>query len=160
LHLNPGLNRIEEHSAEETMRTTSNLLFFSVALLAAASALAGPRHQDTAATRATQVIEMNGDKYAFEPAEIHVKKGTRVHLKYHSVDKEHGIKIDAYAEGAKKDGHPGLRFEGNNDTGKVVKGADGTLEFVAEQPGTYRFECSIFCGFGHGRMKGKITVDE
>ena len=142
------------------MRTTSNLLFSSVALLVIGSALAAPHRQDSVPAPAVQVIEMSGDKYAFAPAEIHVKKGTRVHLKYHSVDKEHGIKIDAYAEGAKKDGHPGLRFEGNNDTGKVVKGADGTLEFVAEQPGTYRFECSIFCGSGHGRMKGKITVDE
>jgi cytochrome c oxidase subunit 2 len=103
---------------------------------------------------------MSGDRYAFSPAEIQVKKGTRVQLKLHSVDKEHGIKIDAFAEGARKDGTPGLRFEGKNDTGKVVKGADGTLEFVAEQPGTYRFECSIFCGLGHGRMKGKLTVDE
>ena len=141
------------------MRTASNLLFCSVALLAIGSALAAPRHQESTAP-AVQVIEMSGDKYAFAPADIHVKKGTRVQLKYHSVDKEHGIKIDAYAEGAKKDGAPGLRFEGKNDTGKVVKGADGTLEFAAEQAGTYRFECSIFCGLGHGRMKGKITVDE
>jgi cytochrome c oxidase subunit II len=142
------------------MRSTRNLLFCYVALFAIGSALAAPRHQESAAAPAVQVIEMSGDKYAFSPAEIHVKRGTRVQLKLHSVDKEHGIKIDAYAEGAKKDGPPGLRFEGKNDTGKVVKGAEGTLEFVAEQPGTYRFECSIFCGFGHGRMKGKITVDD
>ncbi len=142
------------------MRNTRNLLFCCVALFAVGSALAAPRHQGAAATPPIQVIEMSGDKYAFSPAEIHVKKGTRVQLKLHSVDKEHGIKIDPYAEGAKKDGPPGLRFEGKDDTGKVVKGADGTLEFVAEQPGTYRFECSIFCGLGHGRMKGKITVDE
>ena len=142
------------------MRTTSNLLFSSVALLVIGSVLAAPHRQDSAAAPAVQVIEMSGDKYAFAPADIHVKKGTRVQIKQHSVDKEHGIKIDMYAEGAKKDGPPGLRFEGKNDTGKVVKGADGTLEFVAEQAGTYRFECSIFCGLGHGRMKGKITVDE
>jgi len=141
------------------MRNDRNLVVCCVALFAIGSALAAPRQEGTAP--AVQVIEMSGDKYAFSPADIHVKKGTRVQLKLHSVDKEHGIKIDAYAEGAKKDGPPGLRFEaGKNDTGKVVKGADGTLEFVAEQPGTYRFECSIFCGLGHGRMKGKLTVDE
>lgn len=142
------------------MRTTSNLLFSSLALLVIGSALAAPPRQDSVPAPAVQVIEMSGDKYAFEPADIHVKKGTRVQLKLHSVDKEHGIKIAMYAEGVKKDGPPGLRFEGKNDTGKVVKGADGSLEFVAEQAGTYRFECSIFCGLGHGRMKGKITVDE
>lgn len=142
------------------MRNTRNLWFCSIALLTVGSVLAAPRHQDSAAAPAVQVIEMSGNKYAFDPAEIHIKKGTRVQLKLHSVDKEHGIKIDPFAEGAKKDGPPGLRFDGKNDTGKVVKGADGTLEFVAEQAGTYRFECSIFCGLGHGRMKGKITVDE
>ncbi len=142
------------------MRNTRNLWFCSIALFAIGSVVASPRHQDSAAAPAVQVIERSGNKYALDPADIHVKKGTRVQLKLHSVDKEHGIKIDPYAEGAKKDGPPGLKFEGKNDTGKVVKGADGTLEFVAEQPGTYRFECSIFCGFGHGRMKGKITVDE
>jgi cytochrome c oxidase subunit II len=142
------------------MRNTRNLLFCYAALFAVGSALAAPRHQENGPSPAVQMIEMSGDKYAFSPAEIHVKKGTRVQLKLHSVDKEHGIKIDAFAEGAKKDGPPGLRFDGKNDTGKVVKGADGTLEFVAEQTGTYRFECSIFCGLGHGRMKGKITVDE
>jgi cytochrome c oxidase subunit 2 len=142
------------------MRSTRNLLFCYVALFVIGSALAAPRRQDSAAAPAVQVIEMTGDKYEFAPADIHIKNGTHVQLKLHSVDKEHGIKIDPFAEGAKKDGAPGLRFDGKNDTGKVVKGADGTLDFVAEQPGTYRFECSIFCGLGHGRMKGKITVDE
>ncbi|MGB9463555.1 MAG: cupredoxin domain-containing protein [Candidatus Acidiferrum sp.] len=142
------------------MRNTRILLFCYAALFAVGTALAAPPRQDAAAAPAVQVIEMSGDKYAFSPVEIHVKKGARVQLKLHSVDKEHGIKINAFAEGAKKGSPPGLRFEGKNDTGKVVKGADGTLEFVAEQPGTYRFECSIFCGLGHGRMKGKITVDE
>ena len=158
MHLNLGFILIK-YPAEERMRI-AKLLFCSVSLFAIGSALAGPYHQDSATGSAVQVIEMSGDKYAFAPAEIHVKKGTRVQLKLHSVDKEHGIKIDVFAEGAKKGGPPGLRFDGKNDTGKVVKGADGTLEFTAEQPGTYRFECSILCGLGHGRMKGKITVDE
>jgi len=137
-----------------------NLLFCSVAILAIGSARAGSRPQEDPASPAVKVIEVSGDKYAFSPSEIHVKKGTRVQLKLHSVDKEHGIKINPIAEGAKKGSAPGLRFEGKNDTGKVVKGADGGIEFVAEQPGAYKFECSIFCGFGHGRMKGKIIVDE
>jgi len=142
------------------MHNARNLLFYGVAILAIGSARAGTRPQANPSSPAVQVIEVSGDKYAFSPSEIHVKKGARVQLKLHSVDKEHGIKISPIAEGAKKGSAPGLRFEGKNDTGKVVKGADGTIEFVAEQPGTYKFECSIFCGFGHGRMKGKIIVDE
>jgi cytochrome c oxidase subunit 2 len=142
------------------MHNARNFLFYGVAVLAIGGARAGTRPQANPASPAVQVIEVSGDKYAFSPSEIHVKKGARVQLKLHSIDKEHGIKISPIGEGVKKGSAPGLRFEGKNDTGKVVKGADGTIEFVAEQSGTYRFECSIFCGFGHGRMKGKIIVDE
>ncbi len=142
------------------MHSARSLLFSSIAILAIGSARAGTHLQENPSSPAVQVIEVSGDKYAFSPAEIHVKKGARVQLKLHSVDKEHGIKIDPLAAGAKKGSAPGLRFEGKNDTGKVVKGADGTIEFIAEQPGTYKFECSIFCGLGHGRMKGKIIVDQ
>jgi plastocyanin len=100
-----------------------NILCCCVALLVIGRAPAAPHYQESSAP-ATQVVEMTGDKYAFSPAEIHVKKGTRVQIKLHSVDKEHGIKIDSFTEGAKKNRPPGLRFEGKNDTGKVAKGAD------------------------------------
>jgi plastocyanin len=116
---------------EEPMRNARNVVLCGMALFAIGGVLAAPHPQEASAP-SVQVIEMSGDKYAFAPAEIHVKKGTRVQIKYHSVDKEHGIKFDAISLGAKKGGAQGLHFEGKNDTGKVVKGADGTIEFVAE----------------------------
>jgi cytochrome c oxidase subunit II len=159
MHLNLSFISNQNPMEDERMRNARNGLLCGMALFAIGSVLAAAPHQEGSAPSA-QVIEMTGDKYAFAPAEIHVKKGTRVLIKYHSVDKEHGIKLDAIPEGAKKGSTPGLRFEGKNDTGKIVKGADGTIEFVAEQTGTYKFECSIFCGLGHGRMKGKVIVEE
>jgi len=124
---------------------------------------ASPPHQAPAISQiatTTQVIQVTGDKYAFTPSEIHVRKGTRVEFTLHCVDKEHGVKFDVYPEGAKKKGPPRLQFEGKPETGKVGKGKDGSVTFVAVEPGTYEFKCSVFCGFGHGRMKGKLIVEE
>ena len=121
---------------------------------------ASVRVQDTVKPEDVQVIEVNADHYAFAPAEIRVKKSAHVQIKMHSVDKSHGLKIEPYAEGADKKGTPGLRFAAKPESGKVKKGEDGKLEFVAEQSGTYEFKCSVQCGFGHGRMKGKLIVEE
>jgi heme/copper-type cytochrome/quinol oxidase subunit 2 len=123
---------------------------------------ASPRHQEPstpAIAAATQVIQVTADNYAFTPSEIHVRKGTRVEFALHCVDKEHGVKFEVYPEGSKKKGAPGLQFEGKPETGKVGTGKDGSVTFVAVEPGTYDFKCSVFCGFGHGRMKGKLIVD-
>ena len=35
-----------------------------------------------------------------------------------------------------------------------------TIEFTADKAGTFPFQCSNFCGFGHGKMKGKLIVEE
>jgi cytochrome c oxidase subunit II len=108
---------------------------------------------------ATKVIEVSAKKYEFSPIEIRVPKGTRVELKVHSVDDTHGVKLDVYPEGAKQKGTPGLVFEHPDENGKVKKGEDQVLNFVAQEPGTYDFKCAKFCGFGHDRMKGKLIVE-
>jgi cytochrome c oxidase subunit 2 len=106
-----------------------------------------------------KVIELSAKKYEFSQTEIRVPKGTRVELKVHSVDDTHGVKLDVYPEGAKQKGVPGLVFEHPDDNGKVKKGEDQVLDFVAQQPGTYDFKCAKFCGFGHDKMKGKLIVE-
>ncbi|MGA7906617.1 MAG: cupredoxin domain-containing protein [Candidatus Sulfotelmatobacter sp.] len=107
----------------------------------------------------TKVIEVSARKYDFDPAEIHVKKGTRVELKVHSVDETHGIKLSLIPEGSKEKSNPGLLFDKPEDNGKVEKGHDQILDFVAQQPGTYEFKCARVCGIHHGRMKGKLIVE-
>ena len=122
-----------------------------------AAELASPANAQSDA--ATKVIEVSAKKYEFSPLEIRVPKGTRVELKVHSVDETHGVKLDVYPEGAKQKGTPGLVFEHPDDNGKVKKGEDQVLNFVAQEPGTYDFKCAKFCGFGHDRMKGKLIVE-
>jgi len=115
---------------------------------------------DSNANGSTKVIEVSAKKYKFDPAEIHVKKGTRVELKVHSVDETHGIKLSLTPEGSKENSTPGLIFDKPGDNGKVEKDQDQILDFVAQQPGAYEFKCAKVCGIHHGKMKGKLIVED
>jgi cytochrome c oxidase subunit 2 len=106
-----------------------------------------------------RVIEISAKKYEFAPTEIHIKKGEKVELKVHSVDETHGVKLTLYPEGEKDKGAPGLLLDTPAENGKVSKGVDQVIDFVAQEPGTYDFVCAKFCGFGHDRMKGKLIVE-
>lgn len=108
-----------------------------------------------------QVIEVSAKKYEFTPAEIRVKKGAHVQLKITATDREHGFQVIAFAEGADKKGEPGLKFDANatKPEFKLPKDQAVTIEFTASQSGTYDFKCSVFCGMGHGGMRGQIIVE-
>ena len=67
----------------------------------------------------------------------------RVKLVITANDKDHGIKIEAL-----------------NIEQILKKGAPTTVEFIADKVGEFPFVCSKFCGFGHGKMKGKLVVEE
>ena len=88
-------------------------------------------------------ISMTAKKYVFNPSTITVKKGEHVKLVITALDKDHGIKIEAL--GIKQ---------------KLKKGVPTTVEFAADEAGEFPFQCSKFCGFGHGKMKGKLIVEE
>ena len=109
---------------------------------------------------ANHVIELAAKKYEFFPGEICVKKGEKVRLKVRSTDEDHGIKVELYPKGTKERSTPELIFDNPQDNGKVEKGKDQILDFVAQQVGTYEFKCAKLCGMHHGRMKGKLIVEE
>jgi cytochrome c oxidase subunit 2 len=92
---------------------------------------------------ATQEIQMTAKKYEFNPNLITVKKGTHVKLIITALDRDHGFKLEAF---------------GINQ--KLKKGDPTTIEFTADKVGTFPFQCSVFCGMGHRRMKGKLVVEE
>ena len=72
-----------------------------------------------------------------------MKKGDKVRLIITATDRDHGIKIEGY------------------DINQVLKKGDpATIEFTADKAGTFEFKCSVRCGMGHGRMKGKLVVEE
>jgi cytochrome c oxidase subunit 2 len=88
-------------------------------------------------------IRMTAKKYEFDPNIISVRKGDHVKLVITALDHDHGFKLEA--------------FKINQ---RLKKGALTTVEFTADKVGTFPFECSHFCGVGHGRMKGKLVVSE
>lgn len=48
-----------------------------------------------------------------------------------------------------------------NDKFLFVQAAEGetkTLEFIASKAGTYLFVCTVYCGEGHGDMRGQLYV--
>jgi cytochrome c oxidase subunit II len=107
-----------------------------------------------------RVIEVTAKKYEFSPDEIRVKRGEKVRLKIHSVDENHGMKVSVYPEGNKDKSAPGLILANPQENGGVDKGHEQILEFVADRAGTYDFKCAVMCGVHHGRMKGKLIVEE
>ena len=106
-------------------------------LIVAAMAPAAP--PDPPATRAVEVV---ASRFKFEPEVLEVDQGDRVVLRARSVDTAHGLAIKEFK--VKKD---------LPDTGEEI-----TVEFVASKVGTFRIECSEYCGKGHSKMRGRLVV--
>jgi cytochrome c oxidase subunit 2 len=87
-------------------------------------------------------IKMTAKKYEFSPNMIRVKKGDHVRLVITALDRDHGFKIDAF------------KIDRN-----LPKGVAVTVDFTADRPGTFQFQCSEFCGLGHKKMKGELIVE-
>lgn len=102
----------------------------SHALVQRAHAEDAPRH-----------IEVTAKRFAFEPAEITLKKGEPVDLVLKSTDVAHG-----------------LRFRELKVDVKVSKGGTSEAHFTPNQTGTFVGHCSVFCGSGHGSMTLKLRV--
>jgi len=118
---------------------TARMIMLACWLATSLTALA---QENTAAT-APHEIQVSAKKYEFTPKEIHVKKGEHVKLVITATDHDHGFKL------------PAFKVEQ-----KIKKGETATVEFVADQAGTFPFRCSVVCGFGHHGMKGTLVVEE
>jgi cytochrome c oxidase subunit 2 len=86
-------------------------------------------------------VEVVAKRFAFEPAEITLKKGEPVDLVLTSNDVAHGVRIRE------------LNLDLHAGKGKT---ADATL--TPDTIGTFVGHCSVFCGSGHGQMALIIHV--
>jgi len=93
-------------------------------------------------SQAAGEIAITARKYSFTPDVIRVKKDEHVRLAITALDADHGFKLEA--------------FQINQ---QLKKGQATSVEFIADRPGTFPFQCSHYCGFGHGKMKGQLIVE-
>ena len=71
-----------------------------------------------------------------------MKLGDKVRLKVKSIDVDHGLAIPEF----------GVNL--------ILKPNElQTVEFVADKKGEFPFFCSVYCGVGHGGMRGKLIVE-
>ena len=110
------------------------------AFLALSTLGAGLFGQESAGPAASP-IQISAKKYQFDPALITVKQGDHVKLVITATDRDHGFKLPAY-----------------DIDQRLPKGVATTVEFTADKAGAFPFQCSVVCGLGHGRMKGKLVV--
>ena len=91
---------------------------------------------------AVKEFRLTARKFEFSPNMIKVKQGDRVKLIITAIDVEHGFKVEAF-----------------NIARTLPKGEPVVIEFTADRTGSFPFECSHFCGLGHRKMKGQLTVE-
>ena len=137
------------------LRITSLFLLSAFAL---SSGSATPPHSSQS-DQSAQVIEVTAKKYEYAPSPIRMKLGARVELRFTSLDKTHGFKINSYPDGSDDKGEPGLVFSSKEDCFRVEKGAPTVVRLIGRTPGTYSFHCCNRCGLGHGGMKGQLVVE-
>jgi len=78
------------------------------------------------------------------PMVIRVKKGDLVRLRLTSEDVAHGFRITEF----------------DVKVYPIEPGKFTTVEFVAEEAGTFDFFCNIVCSVRHGEMRGQLIVEE
>lgn len=91
----------------------------------------------------TVSFNVTAKQWSFSPTTITVKKGDRVRLSITSVDVRHGFALPTF------------------DISETLQpGQTTTVEFSADQAGSFSFFCNVFCGDGHGAMTGTLVVTE
>lgn len=87
-------------------------------------------------------FDLIAKQWTFEPSIIRVNQGDTVVLNIKSIDVKHGFSLPTFGVN--------VDLEPNKTT---------TVEFMASKKGTFTFSCSVFCGSGHGSMKGSLIVE-
>jgi cytochrome c oxidase subunit 2 len=117
-----------------------NAFIFLLAICAIAAGTSG--REVKVGVEEVKTIDVVASQYRFEPATISVAQGDRVRLRLRSADRTHGFAIKAFRVKA-----------------LIPKAGEAvTVEFVADQTGTFEFTCAEYCGTGHAGMKGRLIV--
>jgi cytochrome c oxidase subunit II len=88
-------------------------------------------------------IEVVAKRFAYEPADVTLKKGEPVVIELTSLDVAHGVK-----------------FKELNLSTVIKKDGKSELAFTPTEVGDFVGHCSVFCGSGHGTMTLTLHVRE
>jgi len=122
----------------------SVLLFAGMTLGACELLPSAEESGDTAAIPDNaKVFEIEAKRFEFVPDVVTVKKGDTVILKVKSSDVAHGISLPEF-----------------NASATLPPGKEVEITFVADKIGEFPFACSVQCGHGHSKMRGKLVVEE
>ncbi|MFW6134853.1 MAG: cupredoxin domain-containing protein [Elusimicrobiota bacterium] len=90
-----------------------------------------------------RVIKLSAFQFGFDPEKIYVMEDEKVKIIAKSKDVTHGFGISEL-----------------NINQEIPPNEEKVIEFTPEEPGEYQFRCTVYCGSGHSRMKGKLIVKE
>lgn len=90
-----------------------------------------------------QEFAVTGNSFTFSPSTMTVKKGETVRITFTNEEGFHDWKIDEF----------------NAATKQISAGVSETIEFVADQSGSFEYYCSVGSHRAMG-MKGTLTVTE
>ena len=93
------------------------------------------------ATLVTRTLTLDATQFEFTPGRLTVNQGDRVVFRLTASDVVHGFYLDGY----------GLER-------RIEPGVQQRIEFVADQPGKFRYRCSVSCGPLHPFMIGELIV--
>jgi len=91
-------------------------------------------------------IDIKAYQFFWEPELIIVNKDEKIRLKISTEDVAHGFEIEGYQI-------PGYDIET-----KILKGKPVIIDFTADKKGSWEFICAVYCGAGHGEMKGIFVI--
>jgi cytochrome c oxidase subunit 2 len=136
------MDAVMDIDMRHTVKRRGAVFLLSAILATSGATRAGAEGSDEASARQPRIIEVTASRFAFEPADIEVAVGESVRLLVHSIDVEHGFAIPSLGIGETipPDGPP------------------VAIDLVAGQVGRHRIVCSVFCGAGHGRMRGTLSI--
>ncbi len=112
--------------------------WMEIVLLAAT--LAG--HARSARADGPRVVEIAARRFAFTPAEVHLKRGEPVTLRIRSGDVTHGLYLKALGIDA-----------------EIEPGHAAEVTITPQVAGRFTAICDHFCGSGHGNMHMTFVVE-
>lgn len=92
---------------------------------------------------AERVFYLDASRFQYDPAVLRVNPGDKVTIVLSTKDVMHGLTIDGY----------------NVET-MTQPTRTGTVTFIADHKGVFRFHCTVVCGNMHPFMTGKLVVGQ